>query len=83
MERCDNCGNAYERNFKIIMEGKTYSFDSFECAINQLAPHCKSCDTRVIGHGLENGLDIYCCAGCARMAGVTKLKDHVEQTYPT
>ncbi len=79
MERCDNCGNAYERNFKVIMSGKEYSFDCFECAINKLAPHCKACDTRIIGHGLEDGLDMYCCAGCARMHGVTDLKDHVPQ----
>ena len=77
MERCDNCGNAYERTFKIKMGGKEYSFDCFECAINQLAPHCKSCDTRIIGHGVEAGLDFFCCAGCARMHGITELKDHV------
>ncbi len=81
MERCDNCGNAYERTFKINMNGKEYSFDCFECAINKLAPHCKSCDTRVIGHGVEDGLDVYCCAGCARMQGITDLKDHSTESY--
>jgi hypothetical protein len=81
MEKCDNCGNAYHKTFKVNMLGKMYSFDSFECAINKLAPHCKSCDTRIIGHGVEDGTDIYCCAGCARMHGVTGLKDHVDHTF--
>lgn len=80
MERCDNCGNAYHNNFKVIQGDDIYSFDCLECAINKLAPHCKSCDTRIIGHGMENGDDLYCCAGCARMHGVIELKDHVPQT---
>jgi hypothetical protein len=80
MERCENCGNAYEKTFKVTMMGKAeHTFDCFECAIHALAPVCKACGTRVIGHGLEDGLDIFCCAGCARKMGVTDLKDHTEQ----
>jgi len=76
MERCETCGNAYENSFHVVMKGETHVYDSFECAIQGLAPHCKMCDTRIIGHGLENGTDIYCCAGCARNDSVTLLKDH-------
>lgn len=79
MQKCDNCGNAYERNFKVVHDSKEYNFDCFECAIHMLAPSCKACGTRVIGHGHEDGLDIFCCASCARMHGITALKDHVEQ----
>jgi hypothetical protein len=79
MERCDNCGNAYDKNFKVIKGDEIYTFDCFECAINKLAPVCKCCGTRIIGHGLENGSDLFCCAGCARMDGVTELADHVPQ----
>lgn len=78
MERCDKCGNAYEKSFHVIMGGKQYTFDSFECAIGMLAPVCDSCGTQIIGHGLENGDEFYCCAGCARQHGITQLRDHAE-----
>lgn len=79
MERCDKCGNAYDKAFHVIMKGKTYTFDCFECAIGMLAPVCSCCGTQIIGHGLENGSELYCCAGCARQKGVTELIDHVPQ----
>ncbi|MDQ2069045.1 hypothetical protein [Natronospira bacteriovora] len=58
------------------MNGKEHEFDSFECAIQALAPHCRRCDTRVIGHGVESGDDIYCSVHCARQSGVSGLADH-------
>lgn len=76
MERCDKCGNAYDKNFKILMGDKKYSFDCFECAIAMLAPVCSCCGTQIIGHGMESGDNFYCCAGCARNHGITELKDH-------
>lgn len=78
MERCDKCGNAYEKSFHVVMDGKQYTFDCFECAIGLLAPVCASCGTQIIGHGLENGDEYYCCAGCARQHGITQLRDHAE-----
>lgn len=79
MERCDKCGNAYEKTFHITMNNKDYTFDCFECAIAMLAPVCSCCGTQIIGHGLENGDELFCCAGCARQKGVTELIDHVPQ----
>ena len=79
MERCDKCGNAYEKAFKVIMNDKVYTFDSFECAIGMLAPVCESCGTQIIGHGMESADKFYCCAGCARTHGITELQDHVPQ----
>lgn len=79
MERCDTCGNSYAKVFKVIMHGQHHTFDSFECAIQKLAPHCTSCGTRIIGHGLESGEQMYCCAGCARVMGITELIDHAPQ----
>jgi hypothetical protein len=46
------------------------TFDSFECAIQKMAPVCVHCRCRVIGHGVEQGDRIFCCAHCAEMAGV-------------
>ena len=75
MAKCDVCGNDYERAFTVTMAGKTNTFDSFECAIHKLAPACAHCGCKVIGHGVEKGATVYCCANCARHDGVEGLKD--------
>ena len=77
MAKCDVCGNDYERAFQITSAGKSYTFDSFECAIHKLAPACARCGCKVIGHGVEQGAIVYCCANCARHAGVKGLTDSV------
>jgi hypothetical protein len=69
MPVCDNCGNDYDKAFQVTMQGETYSFDSFECAIHRLAPRCAHCETRIIGHGLESDGTFYCCKHCAEKAG--------------
>lgn len=38
MARCDVCGNDYERPMEIRQQGRTGTFDSFECAIHAMAP---------------------------------------------
>lgn len=76
MEKCEQCGNAYNRTFHIKMDGKEHAYDCFECAIEALAPRCEECGTRVIGHGVEHGLQIFCCAQCARNKGIVELRDH-------
>ena len=76
MARCDLCGNDYQRAFQITMAGRTYTFDSFECAIHMLAPACAHCNCKIIGHGIEADDAFYCCAHCAREAGVTAAVDH-------
>lgn len=76
MEKCDQCGNAYNKIFHVKMAEKEFAFDSFECAIELLAPRCHHCKTRIVGHGVEKDADVYCCAHCARAEGVTELIDH-------
>jgi hypothetical protein len=76
MAQCDVCGNDYQRAFQVVAGGRTYTFDSFECAIHKLAPACAHCDCRIIGHGVEADGTYYCCAHCAREAGVTEVVDH-------
>jgi hypothetical protein len=75
MARCDTCGNDYDKTFQIYIEGQTYTFDSFECAIHKLAPHCSHCDCRIIGHGVEARGRIFCCAHCADHEGAPELRD--------
>lgn len=78
METCEVCGNEYDKTFEVVMRGETHIFDSFECAIQALAPRCASCGVPVIGHGVETGDTIFCCAHCAEEAGEPELKDRVE-----
>ncbi|WP_046468420.1 hypothetical protein [Allosalinactinospora lopnorensis] len=77
MAACEVCGNEYERAFEVRMAGQSHTFDSFECAIHRLAPSCEHCGCRVIGHGVEAGEHVFCCAHCAVAEGQTGLRDHV------
>ena len=73
MPTCENCGNNYDKAFKVVMAGKEHIFDSFECAIHALAPTCSHCKCRIIGHGLEKDGTFFCCDHCAEKAGVKGL----------
>ncbi len=75
MPQCEVCGNEYDKSMEITREGETHVFDSFECAINALAPHCGQCGCRIIGHGVEAEGAIYCCAHCASEQGVDAVRD--------
>jgi phage terminase large subunit GpA-like protein len=77
MARCDQCGNDYDKSFEVMMAGETYAFDSFECAVQKLAPICPHCSCKIIGHGVEQDDVIYCCAHCAAQSGATGLTDRV------
>lgn len=74
---CEVCGNQYENCFTVIRGKETHVFDSFECAIHALAPSCNHCGCRIVGHGVQDGEDIFCCANCASMSGHSGLVDHV------
>jgi hypothetical protein len=66
MARCDVCGNEYAASFEILTaQGQRFTFDSFECAIDKLAPSCAHCGCRIVGHGIESSNATYCCAHCA------------------
>jgi hypothetical protein len=69
MARCDVCGNDYENTMEIRLKGVTGTYDCFECAIHAMAPPCEHCGCRVIGHGVDAGGRIFCCAHCAQKAG--------------
>jgi len=73
--QCETCGNTYDKAFQVTMSGAEHTFDSFECAIQALAPRCAHCNCRVIGHGVQAGETIYCCNNCATASGQTQLRD--------
>ncbi len=77
MAKCDVCGNDYDRSFRLTTsDGKTYTFDSFECAINKVAPRCDHCDCTIVGHGVEANGTYYCCAHCAHEHGAREIVDN-------
>jgi hypothetical protein len=67
---CEVCGNASDKCFEVRRDGETHVFDSFECAIQALAPSCAHCGCRIIGHGIEADNLYYCCAHCATQQGI-------------
>jgi hypothetical protein len=75
MAHCEVCHNDYDKAFQVVAQGTTHVFDSFECAIHALAPTCAHCDCRIVGHGVEAGGRMFCCANCAKLAGVTGVRD--------
>jgi hypothetical protein len=73
---CETCGNEYDKAFRVVTsDGEDHVFDSFECAIQALAPTCSHCRCRVIGHGMESDLKFYCCAHCAQSSGLPEMRD--------
>jgi hypothetical protein len=77
MAVCETCGNDYDKAFEIVRGGERHTFDSFECAIQAMAPKCEQCGTRIIGHGLEQDGTMFCCDHCAEKAGVQGLRDRI------
>jgi hypothetical protein len=75
MASCEHCGNEYDKAFEVRMNGESHTFDSFECAIQVLAPKCEMCGVRIIGHGLEADGRFFCCDHCAKGSGVQGMKD--------
>ena len=77
MQRCFTCGNEYDNCFTVIKNNTTYLFDSFECAIHAIAPCCKHCHCKIIGHGVQIANHIFCCANCSRKDGINILNDRI------
>lgn len=75
---CEMCGNEYAKTFDVVIGGETRTFDSFECAIELCAPRCGHCACRIIGHGVEAGDQMFCCANCASHEGIGQLRDHLD-----
>jgi hypothetical protein len=80
MAQCETCGNEYDKAFQITAAGQSHVFDSFECAIQAMAPECEHCGCKVIGHGVEANGAFFCCAHCASQQGVRGVADRTEET---
>jgi hypothetical protein len=75
MAICEVCKNDYDKAFQVTVQGRSHTFDSFECAIHALAPACAHCGCKVVGHGVEADASIFCCANCARQTGSANVID--------
>ncbi|MBP6342764.1 MAG: hypothetical protein KA403_02390 [Candidatus Omnitrophica bacterium] len=75
MAKCETCGNIYDKTFEIRFKQQVHTFDSFECAIQALAPICSHCGCKIIGHGVEENEVIYCCVHCASESGAHIVQD--------
>jgi len=75
MAKCEVCGNDYDKSFEVIAAGAKHVFDSFECAIQAVAPSCEHCKCKIIGHGVEVNGHFFCCAHCANHMTGAGLKD--------
>ena len=76
MPKCEVCGNDYDLAFELHAQGAVHVFDSFECAIQRMAPVCEHCGCKIIGHGVQATGQFFCCAHCAQAAGVSaELRD--------
>ena len=73
--QCEVCGNDYDKPLEIVVNGISHYFDSFECAIQALAPECDHCGCKIIGHGVEAADKFFCCASCAHHEGVMAVHD--------
>lgn len=65
MGTCVVCGNHYENTFTVTTRERSGEYDSFECAIHDLAPPCSHCGCRIIGHGVGRHGRVFCCEHCA------------------
>lgn len=68
MSTCNSCGNDQGKIFTVTYAGKSYHFDCFECAIHTLAPPCQTCGCKILGHGIENSENYFCCSHCLQKA---------------
>jgi hypothetical protein len=77
MPVCEVCGNEYDLAFEVHAQGAVHVFDSFECAIQRMAPVCEQCGCKIIGHGVQASGMFFCCAHCAQAAGSPGLRDRI------
>lgn len=61
---CEVCGNQGQC-FEVRLGGEKHVFDSFECAMRALTPHCGHCNRQLTGDGIVVGNTIYCSYQCA------------------
>ncbi|MUM09286.1 MULTISPECIES: hypothetical protein [unclassified Mycolicibacterium] len=65
MAVCITCGTDCDQSFTVNWSGRSASFDCIECMATMVAPTCRHCGCRILGHPLRIGGRQYCCQHCA------------------
>lgn len=87
MMNCEVCGHEMSKLIMISWNGQKKSVDSFECAVQALAPRCDYCQQPVMNSSIQGNPPFYCCDACAQKAQQNsdlKKTDHShsqEQAY--
>ncbi|TML10852.1 MAG: hypothetical protein E6G39_15455 [Actinobacteria bacterium] len=79
MARCEVCHKVDdERAFEVVMNASRHTFDTFQCAIDALAPVCETCGSRIVGHGVREENHLYCGAHCALLKNAAILARFID-----
>ena len=62
---CETCGNETDDPIEVSAHGKRHSFDSFQCAIDKMAPRCEKCGCAILGPVVTEDDSVFCSRGCA------------------
>jgi hypothetical protein len=62
--RCEVCGHATRHGIRIVADGITHVFDSYQCAIHRMAAECEYCGCRILGRPVELHQRSYCSQEC-------------------
>ena len=70
MSKSETCSNQNSPFFEVVVtkDGVTRTFDSFDCAIEAMAPPCENCGCLITG---SNSVEVdteFCCSACQRQA---------------
>ena len=66
MSVCITCGTDCDQSFTVNWNGRTASFDCIECMATMVAPMCRHCGCRILGHGWRIDGHQYCCEHCVQ-----------------
>ena len=62
--RCIKCGLTIEKDYILFINGTEFTFDSFECAVNFVAPRCANCNSVILKDGIQISEAKYCNHFC-------------------
>ncbi len=61
---------------EIVEEGRSYFFDSVECAIEALEPICEKCKRHIVGRSLDVSRNAKQCDTCSRSKDAFEIDDN-------
>jgi phage terminase large subunit GpA-like protein len=68
MSRCEVCGKEFTKPVTVEWNGEQKTVDSFECAVQALAPRCEHCGQPVMNQSIQDDAPFYCCSVCEQKA---------------